>query len=76
MENVVNITSYLKNVILQIGGNPERETLNVIKTKYNKNYYKDIDGGCWRLYKFIEDATTYDLVENVQDFLRKCSCFW
>ena len=75
MENVVNITSYLKNVILQNGGNPERETLNIIKTKDNKNYYKDVDGGCWRLYKFIEDATTYDLVENVQDFYESAVAF-
>lgn len=33
MENVCNVTSFLRKVILENGGDPERETLNVIPTK-------------------------------------------
>lgn len=75
MENIVNITNYLKNIVIKNGGNPERETLNVIQTKDNKNYYRANDGGCWRAYKFIEDATTYDLVESPQDFYESAVAF-
>ncbi len=75
MENVVNITSYLRKIILENGGDPERETLNVIKTKDGKNYYKSDNNHCWRVYNFIEDATTYDLVENVQDFYESAVAF-
>lgn len=75
IENIVNITLYLKNIIIKNGGNPERETLNIIKTKDGKNYYKGNDGDCWRVYKFIYNATTYDLVESTQDFYESAVAF-
>src|SRR5699024_824346 len=33
MENIINVTSYLKERIEENGGDPERETLNVIPAK-------------------------------------------
>lgn len=39
MENVCNVTSFLRKVILENGGDPERETLNVIPTKDRKPFY-------------------------------------
>ena len=33
MENMSHVTEYLRNIILAAGGDPDRETLNVIKTK-------------------------------------------
>ena len=41
MENVVNVTEYLRGVILTQGGDPDRETLNVVKTSDGASYYKD-----------------------------------
>ena len=75
MENVVNVTSYIRKIVIENGGNPERETLNIIPTKNGENYYKDKDGDCFRVYKFIEDATTYDLVQNAQDFYESAVAF-
>ena len=46
MENIVNVTSYLKERITENGGDPERETLNVIPTKDGSSYYKDSEGNC------------------------------
>ena len=56
MENVCNVTSFLRKVILEKGGDPERETLNVIPTKDGKPFYTDSDGGTWRAYSFVEDS--------------------
>lgn len=75
MENVVNVTSYIRKIVIENGGNPERETLNIIPTKNGENYYKDKKGDCFRVYKFIEDATTYDLVQNAQDFYESAVAF-
>ena len=75
MENVVNVTSYIRKIVIENGGDPERETLNIIPTKSGENYYKSENGDCWRVYKFIEDATTYDLVENAQDFYESAVAF-
>ena len=75
MENILHVTSYLREVIIQNGGDPERETLNVIQTKDDKPYFIDSEGNYWRCYIFIEDARTYDQVESVEDFYQSAVAF-
>lgn len=75
MENVVKVTEYLKKEIVRQGGDPERETLNIIPTKKNENYYQAENGDCYRMYRFIEGATSYDQVETPQDFYNSAVAF-
>ncbi|MEG1848627.1 MAG: aminoglycoside phosphotransferase family protein [Lachnospiraceae bacterium] len=75
MENILNVTSYLKKQIIAKGGDPERETLNVIQDKQGLPYYKDSDGNYWRSYIFIEGATCYDIVEKPEDFYNSALAF-
>ena len=64
MGNIEGVTSFLKEKIIAAGGNPERETLTVIKTKDGKNYYETEDGDVYRLYIFINDSIS---ITNVTD---------
>lgn len=64
MENICAVTKFLKKKILDSGGDPSRETLNVIPTIDNKSFFIDQDGEYWRVYDFISGATTYDSVIN------------
>ena len=75
MENVCNVTSFLRKVILENGGDPERETLNVIPTKDGKPFYTDSDGGTWRAYSFVEDTVCLQKVENENDFYTVAETF-
>ena len=75
MENILGVTSYLREQIIKNGGDPERETLNVINTVDDKPYYVDSTGEYWRSYKFITDATSYDQVENPDDFYQSAIAF-
>ena len=75
MENILNVTSYLRKVIIQKGGDPERETLNVINTKDGKPYFIDSEGKYWRCYIFIEGARSYDKVETPEDFYQSALAF-
>ena len=75
MENVLGVTSYLRKIIIENGGDPERETLNVIRTVSNRPYFVDSEGGYWRSYKFIEGATCYDQVESPEDFYQSAVSF-
>jgi len=75
MGNILGVTSFLRERIIENGGNPERETLNIIPTKDGKSYFVDSQGGYWRCYIFIEDATGYDQVENVEDFYQSAVSF-
>lgn len=66
MENIQNTTAFLRKKITEEGGDPDRETLNVIPSVKGKSYYKDDDGNYWRGYIFIEGAQTYQIVEKPQ----------
>ena len=75
MENILNVTSYLRKKIIENGGNPDRETLNVIRTVDDMPYFVDSEGEYWRSYKFITDATSYDQVESPEDFYQSAVAF-
>lgn len=75
MENVSGVTSYLRGVIEKEGGDPDRETLNLVPNQEGGLYYKDTSGCYWRAYKFIEGATTYDRVEKPEDFYESAEAF-
>ena len=75
MENVMNVTSFLRKKIVERGGDPERETLNVIRTVDGDNFLKDEDGDFWRMYIFIENATSFDMVITPEDFYNSAVSF-
>ena len=75
MENVTGVTKWLRKKILEKGGNPERETLNLVPTKEGNNFFVDQTGNYWRAYIFIEGAATYDLVQNKEDFYQSAVAF-
>ncbi len=75
MENILGVTSYVRERIIERGGDPERETLNLVLTKEGKAYYRDSIGSYWRVYRFIEGARTYDKVLNSRDFYESAVAF-
>lgn len=64
MENIENVTAFLRKKISAEGGNPDRETLTVIKTVDGDNYYRHDDDNVFRVYKFITDTIA---IENGED---------
>jgi hypothetical protein len=68
MNNIMGVTSYLKEKIVAEGGDPERETLTVIPTISGDLYYLDQEGNYWRVYLFIENAVTYQICRDAEDF--------
>ena len=75
MENILGVTSFLRKKIIEKGGDPERETLNIIPSKEGNSFYIDSEGEYWRAYKFIEGASSYDQVENSEDFYQSAVSF-
>lgn len=75
MENMVNVTEFLKRKIIKEGGNPERETLSIIKTVDGKNHYTDENNNVYRMLRFVEntkiiedDITCFDLYQAGKGF--------
>ncbi len=75
MENIAGVTSYLKGILAANGGDPLRETLTLIPTKDDQPFYQAPDGSCWRMYLFVEDTISYDLVEKPEDFYISAKAF-
>lgn len=75
MENILGVTSHLRNKIIENGGDPERETLNVVRTKEQRPYFVDSSGNYWRVYNFIRDSISYDKVEDPTDFYESAVSF-
>lgn len=75
MENIAGVTGFLKKKIIARGGDPERETLNIIPTVDNKPYYRDANGDYWRSYRFITGASSFDQVETPQQFYESAVAF-
>ena len=68
MENIAKVTAFMREEIIKAGGDPERETLNVMPTIDGKDFYKTPDGEYYRMYRFIGNTVSYDLPESPKDF--------
>ncbi|MCC8074133.1 MAG: aminoglycoside phosphotransferase family protein [Clostridiales bacterium] len=75
MDNIFSVTSFLRRVIKENGGNEKRETLNFIKTSDGKKYYRDSDGDCYRSYRFVENSKSYDSVDSAELFQKSGEAF-
>ena len=75
MANIQAVTAHLRKKIVQEGGDPERETLTLIPTVDGKSYYRAPDGSCYRLYRFIEGAVSYDAAETPEMFAASAHAF-
>lgn len=75
MENMTNVTRYLRKIILASGGDPDRETLNVVKTRTGGNYYQDTSHNYWRVFLFIEQTICLEKVESARDFYDSAAAF-
>ncbi|MEI3014301.1 MAG: hypothetical protein V8T36_05865 [Ruthenibacterium lactatiformans] len=75
MENIVGVTDYLRDLIENDGGDPERETLTVLRTRDGAAYFTDSEGGAWRVYPFIEDTVCLQAAETPELFYASAKAF-
>ncbi len=68
MDNLVRVTGYLRQAVLEAGGDPDRECLNLVSTKEGKPYYVSPEGEYWRAFLFIENAITFQTVGKPESF--------
>ncbi len=74
MDNILNVTEYLRKIIAEEGGDPDVETLSVITTTDGKPYYRSTTGGYYRVYKFIR-GVSYDEITDVSQLYHAAKAF-
>ena len=75
MNNILQVTDYLKEQIKKQGGDPQRETLDFVRAKTGEPYFIDSFGEYWRAYHYVEDAYALEEVKNPQDFYESAVAF-
>jgi hypothetical protein len=73
--NIQLVTAHLRRKIIAAGGDPQRETLNLIPTLDGNSTYRTAEGDYWRSFDFIEGARTYDCVENLDHVYSAAKAF-
>jgi thiamine kinase-like enzyme len=64
-ENIERVTKHLYNKLLSVAGaDIKRECLTLIMAKDGKSWITDEEGNFWRMYVFISDHRTYDIVDT------------
>ena len=66
MENIERVTRFAREQILADGGDPGRETLNIVPTRDAKSFHRTPEGTYWRMFRYIDGARTYDRVEDIR----------
>lgn len=67
MNNIQSVTSFLREKIIANGGDPDRETLNLVPTLDGNSYLQTADGA-YRVYKFIDDTIALQIAEDNEAF--------
>ena len=63
--NIERVTVHLRNKLESIpGSNIKRECLRLIPSRDNKTWISDNEGNFWRMYIFISNHHSYNVVDN------------
>lgn len=64
MENMLGVTQFLREKVLEKGGDPDREILQVVSTTGGKAVYQDEDGEYWRCTLNISGASSFETPDS------------
>lgn len=70
MNNILGVTTYLRGYLVAVGEDPTRGTLNFVFCRDGHTYYRDSEGGCWRMYHYVDNVISYAMADNA-DMFRK-----
>ena len=68
MENVLLVTEHIRSALEAHGEDASNRVLRVIPTRDGSPLFTDAEGGAWRVYNFIRNAHSVDVVESSEQF--------
>ncbi len=70
MHNISAVTAFLSE-----RATDPREAMHLVRTVSNAPYYKDAQGGCWRVYDFVTGSVCLQKIERAEDFFESAFAF-
>ena len=75
MENIALVTEFIQKQVMLRGGDVKREALTLIRTIDDMNYYEAEDGKIFRMYVFIDNATSHQIIKDGKVFYQAAKAF-
>lgn len=75
MENITNITDFLRDLVDNEEENLDYEVLRLIPTRDGKSFFIDGEGNYWRAYKFVENAIGHSFVREASMLYHAAKAF-
>ena len=75
MENFRAVTDHIRKGLAAEGGDTERGTLRVVKTRDGALGYTDDEGRFWRAYEFVENVVCRTTLDSPETFARVGEAF-
>ena len=75
MDNIERVTSYQREKNKKLGNDNYRNIAMLKTTLDQLPYYRDDYGNFWRIYPMIENARTYDIIENKEQAYQAAKAF-
>ena len=66
MQNILSVTGHLRRAIEKAG--ESLQVLTLVLTLRGGAFWTDPDGSIWRMYRFVEDAVSYDRADTPELF--------
>jgi len=64
-ENIERVTKHIHHKLLAVpGADLKRESLTLVHAKDGRSWFEDQDGSFWRMFVFISNHRTYDIVDS------------
>ncbi len=68
MHNIERVTGHLRESLVAEAMDPQRHVLELVPARDGMTLVRDSEGGFWRAYRYIENATAYDQVAELRQF--------
>ena len=75
MQNIERVTDHIRYKTVEERGVFDRDSLTIVPTLDNQNYYRDSEGDYWRIYVFIDGASTVDFVTSTSQAYEAAKAF-
>ncbi|MCQ2354083.1 MAG: phosphotransferase [Clostridia bacterium] len=75
MHNIAGVTSHIRKKLFEEGADEERGTLQFCETNDSKQYFRDSNGDCWRIYRFIDNVLNLQSANSTEVFRKVGNAF-